>query len=312
MTSILKAFTPTRTAAPLWLRLGIGSIGVATSLLVGMSPAPAATINYTADSFTDGVTGPVIGGGAFELYGIGYVQQGNDLFVGLNTNLPIGGFADTSVVGGSIAWGDMFFDFSDPALNLTLAAGSIYGVRFDTANDSSVALGVYQVAATKSVVQTNNGFESFQSYADRVNGVNGNPSLGAIPLDGSYLSHTDLPQNEIAAGTFLGDVTFIDDFSTVGFAADFGFGAALGQTGSLTYGFRVDSSLFPAGDFVAHVLAECINDGLGFRGELMAIAPRPETEEPKASATVPEPGSLMGMAIALGTFTLTQRRRQFP
>jgi hypothetical protein len=289
--------------------------GAALSLWVGINPAPAATIAYTADSFTDGVTGSVVGGGAFELYGIGYVQQGNALFIGLNTNLPIGGFVDPSVAGGSIAWGDMFFNFSDPALDLTfeeaLGAGWVYGIRFDAANDSSVPLGVYQVTTTKSVVETNNGFESFQEYIDRVNAVNGNPTLGeAIPLDGSYLSNTGLPQNEIAEGDFLGEVTFIADFSTVGFAPDFGFGTALSQTGSFTYGFQVDSSLLPTGEFVAHVLAECINDGLAFRGELTA-APLPTEEIPPENTTVPEPGQLLGMAIAIGAFTLTQRCRSF-
>ncbi len=314
MVHILQSFTSTR-SSHLRKRLGNCFVGVSTLLLVVISPASAAPINYTADSFTDGVTGPVIGGGAFELYGIGYAQQGHDLFVGLNTNLPIGGFADTSVTGGSIAWGDMFFNFSDPALGLTfdeaIQADQVYGIRFDAANDSTVPLGVYQVTETKSVVQTNGGFDSFPAYANAVSTGGGTPSLGVIPLDGSYLSNTNLPQNEIATGNFLGNVTFIDDFSTVGFAPDFGFSTALSQTGHFTYGFKVDSSVMPAGEFVAHVLAECINDGLGFRGELAAIALRPETNEPEAGKTVPEPGGLIGMVIALGVFAMTQNRCRF-
>ncbi|MGD1908028.1 MAG: XDD3 family exosortase-dependent surface protein [Leptolyngbyaceae cyanobacterium] len=305
MTRFLRSFTPARPWQQSCLS-GLAFSGVALALIA--SSSPAATLNYTADSATDGVTGPIVGGGDFELYGLGYVQQGNDLFVGLNTNLPVGGFIDPFVTGGSIAWGDMFFDFADPALNLSfeeaLAAGWIYGVRFDAANDSSVALGLYQVTATKSVVQTNNGFESFAAYTNAVVAGGGTPSLGEIPLDGSYLG-TGLPQNEIADGTFLGEVTFIEDFSTVGFAPDFGFGSALSQTGRFTYGFRVDSALLPSRDFVAHVLAECINDGLAFRGEITAIAPPSEEDTPPEKTTVPEPGGLLGMAIASGILALS-------
>ncbi|NJN22579.1 MAG: PEP-CTERM sorting domain-containing protein [Leptolyngbya sp. RL_3_1] len=290
--------------------IGQGVAAAAIPLILGVNPASAATI-YAADSFTDGVTGGVVGGGAFELYGLGYVQQGNDLFIGLNTNLPLGGFVDSTVTGGSIAWGDMFFNFApDLSFEAALAAGSVYGVRFDAANDSGVPLGVYQVQATKSVVAENNGFLSLQAYLDRVHEAGGNPSMGAvIPLDGSYLSNTGLPQNEIATGRWLGEVDFIEDFSTVGFGPDFGFSNALGQTGDFTYGFRVDSAIMPTGSFVAHVLAECINDGLGFRGELSEIAPRPQPEDAPSGQSVPEPSGLIGMAIALGTFTILRSPR---
>lgn len=268
---------------------------------VAASPLPAATIDYTPDSVSDGVTGTLVGGpeSTFELYGIGYTQIDTTLYVGLNTNLPIGGAANATVLGGSIAWGDVFFNLSNQPFSEAIAAGQVYGVRFDAANDSPVGqLGLYQVQQTTSVTQVNRGFSSLATYQSVVTQAGGTPSLGDVPLDGSYLSNTDLPQNVMAQGLRLpNQVQFIEDFSTVGLAADFGFGTALAQTGSYTYGFSVDVSGLPMMAFIAHLLAECANDGIAFTGTL--VAPEPSTNP----ETIPEPGAglaLVGVGIIWG------------
>lgn len=282
-------------------------IVAATAIFLGLGqfPLQAATIQYTADSFSDGVTGSVVGGAdsTFELYGVGYAQSGTTLYIGLSTNLPIGGSPDPLVAGGTVAWGDLFLNFSDQPLAAAVPAGVVYGVRFDVANESSAPqLGLYRVQQTGSVTPINNGFASLADYQQVVTDAGGVASLGDIALDGRYLSTTDLPQNVISQGELLStDVSFIEDFSSVGFAADFGLGDALAETGSYSYGFSVDTSELPTGNFIAHLLAECANDGIAFIGEIFG-QPDPDS----SPESVPEPG--LGLALlGMGAVCLSDR-----
>ena len=277
---------------------------------VGQGVVRAATVHYTVDSFSDGVNGGIVGGSesAYELYGIGYAQTDTTLYVGFNSNLPIGGEPTPDVTGGSVAWGDMFFNFSDQPFAEAVAAGEVYGVRFDAANDSPVALGLHQVQQTDSVTLSNSGFASLDAYQTTVTGAGGTPSLGDVPFDGSYLSNSELPQNIIGQGTLLSsEVSFIEDFSTVGFDSDFGFGAELAETGRYTYGFSVDRESLPVGDFIAHFLAECANDSIAFIGTLLGRegSPGPEPE------SVPEPTTglaLLVVGAGYGIRLRTQRK----
>ena len=281
-----------------------GSVGLLSALLLGsIAPAAsAATIHYTVDSTTDGVTGGLIGGApvpGFELYGMGYAQKGDRLYVGFSTNLPIGGYdqalAGVPVAGGSIAGGDMFLNFSGQSFDQALAAGDLEGIRVDAANDSGVALGLHRVLTAQSVTASNSGFDSLNSYVNRVVTLGGTPDMGAVALDGSYFDQSIEMKNAIATGTQLADVTFISDFANHGFASDFGFEANLPDTGAFTYGFSVGTDTLPLGEFVVHVFAECINDGLAFQG---AIATTP-SRSPTPGATVPEPAlTLAGVAVA--------------
>ncbi|MEL6383209.1 MAG: XDD3 family exosortase-dependent surface protein [Cyanobacteria bacterium J06626_18] len=277
---------------------------------VGSTSVRAAAIHYTVDSFSDGVNGDVVGGpdSAYELYGVAYAQTDTTLYVGFSSNLPIGGQPTPDVTGGSVAWGDLFFNFTDLPFAAAVASGEIYGVRFDAANDSPVSLGLYQVQQTNSVTSTNGGFASLAAYQTTVTGAGGTPSLGDVPFDGSYLSHTGGPQNIIAQGTLVSsEVSFIEDFSTVGFASDFGFGAELSETGSYSYGFSVEKSGLPLGDFIAHVLAECANDSIAFVGTLLG-----QTSQGAAtSKSVPEPANCLSLlAIGAGYAIWHQRQRQ--
>ena len=288
----------------------------ATLLLVslGQTSLLAATILYTADSFSDGVSGTIVGGAdsVFELYGIGYTQTDTTFYVGLNTNLPIGGSPDASADGGSVTWGDLFFNFSAQPFAEAVTEGQVYGVRFDAANDSPLPqLGLYQVQQTTSVTPINTGFASLADYQSVVTEAGGIPSLGSIPINGGYLSNTGLPQNVIAEGILLSeDVNFIEDFSSVGFAPDFGFSSSLSQTGNFTYGFSIDRAALPTGDFIAHLLAECANDGVAFAGTLLAqeISPISEPE------SVPEPTTWLacfGLGIAYGARELFSLNKIF-
>jgi hypothetical protein len=63
-------------------------------------------------------------------------------------------------------------------------------------------------------------------------------------------------------------------------------------TGAFTYGFSIGTDTLPLGDFVAHVFAECINDGLAFQGAIAATPSR----SPTPGATVPEPALTLALA----------------
>lgn len=281
-----------------------------TALLLGgwgANMALATSIHYTADSVSDGVTGAIVGGpeSTFELYGVGYIQQATTLYIGLNTNLPIGGFLDPQVAGGSIAWGDLFLNFSELPFTAAVAAGQVYGIRFDAANDSFVPqLGLYQVLQTSSVSPFNDGFQSLTDYQQVVQEAGGTPAFGAIAIADGYLNSAELPQNIIAQGNLLStDIEFISDFSAAGFATDFGFNTALPETGNHTYGFSIDTTNLPTGQFIAHLLAECANDGIAFVGELFS----PESTRPEA-ASVPEPASGL-VLLAIGFAYIASRPR---
>ncbi len=282
------------------------------AVMQGALPASAFSLHYTVDSPTDGVTGTLIGGTAqpgFELYGMGYGQQDNYLFVGFSTHLPVGGYADDGAEGGSIAWGDLFFNFSGQSFDQALGAGNLYGVRFDSFNDSGAPqLGLYRVITAKSVTAINSGFASLDAYIATVAALGGTPSMGPIPLDGSYFDQTIVMKNVIDQGQLLSsDVLFIEDFSTQGLPGDFGFGANLPEMGSYTYGFRVDVSALPLGEFIAHVFAECINEGLGFTGQI-AMVPGVDSNPPEESQSVPEP--MTGVALGVSGVGYWLRRRQ--
>lgn len=284
-------------------------LGVLLGAIAGVALAPtpswAETIEYTPDGVRDGVTDGIPGDWAlpgFEIFGTGYGQQGNSLIVGISSHFPFGGYAAPGSGGrsGHVNWGDLFLNFSDDDFETALAKGNVYGVRFDPNNDSGVSTGVYQVTATQSVTGINGGFSSINDYAKRVTDFGYTPYLGEMVIDSNftYLDPTK-SDNVIASGTLLStDVEYIADLSALGFEQDFGFSDNLPETGAYTYGFRFDLSNLPLGQFIAHLWAECINDGVAFVGQV-------RTEN---SQSVPEPSVLIGLGL-MGAVLWRQRQR---
>ena len=120
--------------------------------------ATAATLsngwNYAIDSFNDGVTGPQIGGGEFEFYGIAIKETSDTAFIAINSNLNLAGYADPLAQRGNINYGDLFFNFSGQNFNTANANSSLFGIRFAAGNDSGVATtGVYRDVTAKNVTQ---------------------------------------------------------------------------------------------------------------------------------------------------------------
>ena len=127
------------------------------------------------------MTGPQIGGGEFEFYGIAVKETSDTAFIAINSNLSLAGYADTFAQRGNINYGDLFFNFSGQNFNTANANGSLFAIRFAEGNDSGVATtGVYSKVTAKSVTETNNGFSNLSLYNTRVESAGGTPSMGDL------------------------------------------------------------------------------------------------------------------------------------
>ncbi|OCQ92349.1 XDD3 family exosortase-dependent surface protein [Limnothrix sp. PR1529] len=286
----------------------LASIATATlcTLGVGLQAANAGTVyndwNYGIDSFKDGVSGSL--GGLFEMYGFGIKQDGETIYVGIDARLPITGQLDNGALNKSITWGDMFFNFSgNPLLN---AQGNLFGVRFASTNDSAVKpLGLYSQVSGKNVASQNRGFASYADQSKYVTGAKGIAGMGELTDAEAKVYFKDASLNVISKGQQVVESVFESLDSTTLSALGFNLNGALNgakppesnANGAKrqTFGFKFTRGEGMVGDFVAHVFAECLNDGMAVRGNL---APKPEP--------TPEPISLLGLA-AVGAAVATRR-----
>jgi hypothetical protein len=251
--------------------------------------------NYAIDSLTDGVTGGVIGtNGAFEFYGMAMRENDSQIFIAINANLPLTGYEYINSTNGSIAYGDLFFNFSGNNFQTASENSDLFAIRFAQVNDSGVEdLGVYSNVTAKNVTQTNSGFSNLQQYTNYVSANGGIPSMADLAIDDPYFAQTGEGKilNEIASGNKMGDIAFLNNIDLSLLGLDFSY---FNSTGSQTIGFSFNRSLLPSGSFIAHLLAECANDGIALTGQLA----QPQVEELK---TVPEPSGIIGTIIfALG------------
>ncbi len=271
------------------------AIATAASLLLTAIPAEnvlAGTLhngwNYAIDSFSDGVSGLIIGpAGPFEFYSMALKETEDDLFLALNANLPITGTANAQATNGSISWGDLFFNVSGQDFKTASEAGNLFAVRFAANNDSSVSeLGVYRNVSAKNVTQTNVGFMNLQQYDTTVINGGGTPSMADLASNDPYLEYTGAWNilNSIAGGTKIGDIEFLSNSDLAMQNLDF---AQFSAVGTHTIGVRFDRNLLPSGDFIAHVLAECANDGMALTGTLQSHT--------NNGTNVPEPSTILGL-----------------
>jgi hypothetical protein len=250
--------------------------------------------NYGIDSFRDGISRGDLGG-VFEMYGLGIKQDGETIYVGLDARLPITGEPRAGTLNG-IAWGDLFFNFTgNPLLN---AQGNLFGVRFASNNDASVTpLGLYRNVTGRNVTSLNNGFASYAAHAQEAISLGGLPAFGEL-TDAEARGYTNNASwNVIGAGQQIVDSVFeaLDGaaLSALGFDLNGALGGVLpaqsptyGATRQ-TLGFKFTRGEGMVGDFIAHVFAECLNDGIAVRGNFT-----PEGDQPKST---PEPLSLLGL-----------------
>lgn len=266
--------------------------------------------NYGIDSFRDGISNGDLGG-VFEMYGLGIKQDGDTIYVGIDGRFPLtGGRPLASALNGSIAWGDLFFNFTGNAL--ANAQGNLFGVRFASDNDASVTpLGLYRNVAGRNIAPQNNGFASYAAHAQEVLSQRGLPALGELTDAEARTYLNNASWNVMSAGQQVADSVFeaLDSaaLSTLGFDLNGALGGVLpaqsptyGATRQ-TFGFKFTRGEGMVGDFVAHVFAECLNDGIAVRGNFT-----PEGDQPKST---PEPLSLLGL-IGVGAALSARSRRK--
>ncbi|WP_322744359.1 XDD3 family exosortase-dependent surface protein [Coleofasciculus sp. LEGE 07092] len=267
-------------------------------------PVQAGTLhngwNYAIDSFSDGVTGEVIGAtGDFEFYSLALKEEADTIFIAINANLSLTGYEDSTATNASIAYGDLFFNFSGNHLKTANLKGELFAIRFAEVNDAGVTeLGVYENVTAKSVTSTNSGFSNLELYGNHVIGEGGTPSMGDLTIDDSYFEQTGegTVLNAIASGTKVGDIAFLDKNTLSLMGLDFGY---FNATGSQTLGFSFDKNLLANGSFIAHIFAECANDGIAIEGSFKET----KVEDIK---DVPEPSGIAGI-ILMGLVLVSER-----
>ncbi|MBP0017768.1 MAG: PEP-CTERM sorting domain-containing protein [Cyanobacteria bacterium SBLK] len=302
--------------------------GLCTAAVVGAiaiaPPSVASTFRdgwfYSIDAGYDSygtVNGNIqVGGTIYEIYGMAIHEneETGEIWVGINSNMPITGNPTGSqlcvssgtcynIRNDSIAWGDMFFDFSGTGnFQQAFDSGQMLGVRFSPNNDSGVGTGVYRGVTGMNVSRYNAGFQNLYQY-DQFAHNNGNlgnrdtwmgdlqwqdPYYGAYSTPGDWATNTNLMPNVIgSAAERVGDVTIRSqaELETEGFDLGFFF-----EQGANIFGFSFQKPAEMVGEFFATILQECINDGMTLLGKLTDSEPDPNPNpEPDPD---PEPNTL--------------------
>jgi hypothetical protein len=265
-------------------------------LSLGNQSAKAGTIingwNMTTDPNYDSLW--IDSSGIFELNNLGIKDDGQDIWVGINANVPLTGHntgpyvAGYPISNGNIGLGDLFFDFSGLG-NFENASNNhaLYAVRFSPNNDSFAPnLGVYQNVKATGVQSQNAGYWNLGYYNQIVRqntGLDGR--VGDLAVNDPYYapytnSWTSKPlPNVIKEGQYKGGITLLNnvDLLNAGFNPNI-----LPTQGSQTYGFKFSKSLLPNGNYIASLFEECFNDSIAQVGK------------------IPEPSSILGISL-IGT-----------
>jgi|GEM_PF-1485638 len=259
--------------------------GIALAV-AAVEPSCAATLyngwNYVIDSQTDGTqrTGPgspapfQVGGSdnPFEMYGMAIRDDGDRVSVAFTGNMPLGGVNDPwgTVPDGNTAWGDLFFNFTGEDFATASARGDLAAIRFAGNNGAGVnQLGVYTNVTARSVSVQNDGWSSVSRYSNGVQSRGGNPSMGDLAMNDSYFGDQTL--NVINSGQRIGDIDFLSGLELSNLGLDFNNFNASGRE---TFGFSFEKPDGFIGSYIAHIIAECFNDGIAARG-LMTLPPVP-------------------------------------
>jgi hypothetical protein len=247
------------------------------------SAQTAAGWDYAIDSFNDGVNGAQVGGNVYEFFGMASKEEGDNLFIALNANMPLTGANAPLAQDGVISWGDLFFNFSGNNFSTASTKGSLYAIRFAQSNNSNVpTLGVYRHVTATSVTAINSGFPSLSSYNNYVQSAGKTPSLADLPANTSYFNQTGPVLNAIDTGNFVTGISFLNSTQLSQLGLNFN---QFDAKGSETIGFSFERNALPAGKFVANIFAECANDSMVLLGE---------------TKSVPEPLPLLGSLVGMG------------
>ncbi|NJN31552.1 MAG: PEP-CTERM sorting domain-containing protein [Synechococcales cyanobacterium RM1_1_8] len=258
---------------------------------------------YAIDSFNDGTEGRVIGDkSAFEFYGLAYREYEDTVVFAFNSNLDLNGYSDRRARGGNIGYGDLFLNFGSGNFSQADGTGDLYAVNFAN-NDSKVAQGLYRNVTTQSLTTQNSGYSSIKQHTQTVASYKGTASHGDLAANDGYFDQNKAARTNIKRGDYASSIAMLDSFEDL----DFGH---FGASGKKTFGFSINKSSLPLGDFVANFFAECGNDGIAIKGELTGkVATIPGSNDTKA---VPESSSTAGLLVIgmmAGTAALRKRRQ---
>lgn len=236
--------------------------------------------NYGIDSFLDGS-----GGESFNIRGIATKETSDSIFVALTGGTPLKGVANSGAADGNIGWGDLFLNFTGKNFTTASNGKSLFGVRFAGMNDSGVATtGLYGNVKGASVTSVNHGYNSLKQYYgagfDKANTQGTDIATKAAAY--SYFGDTTPILNVIDSGAKLGGIVSWSATDLQNQGLDFGHFTA---QGTQTFGFSFNKSDLGLADgnydYIASIFLECGNDGVALKG----------------GVSVPEPGSLAGLAL---------------
>ncbi len=164
---------------------------------------------YAPDGGPDGLSGMGLGAN-YESYGLALKEGASDITIVVAGGIPLAG-NPANVASGTVAWGDLFLNFSGQSLPEASGSGTLFAVRFAPANDAGVSsVGVYRDVCAKSVAAANSGPTSFQMYEDLVvargGAVHYGPVCSNTSIDKNYFGPS-VSLNVIASGTYAGPIT---------------------------------------------------------------------------------------------------------
>jgi hypothetical protein len=164
---------------------------------------------YAPDGGPDGLSGMGLGTN-YESYGLALKEGSSEITIVVAGGIPLAG-NPANVSGGTVAWGDLFLNFSGQSLPDASGSGTLFAVRFAPANDADVPeIGVYRDVSAKSVAAANSGPLSFQMYEDLVVARGGSVHYGPVctntAIDKNYFGPA-VSLNVIASGTYAGPIT---------------------------------------------------------------------------------------------------------
>ncbi|TVU53038.1 MAG: PEP-CTERM sorting domain-containing protein [Arthrospira sp. PLM2.Bin9] len=243
--------------------------------------------NYAIDAIGDGS-----GGAKYDIYGMATMQTSDTIWVALTGGTPLAGVNTRGARSGVIGWGDLFFNFTGDDFLTASQNNALFGVRFAETNDSGASqLGVYSDVSAKSVTSINNGYNSLQHYYNsgyyRENTMGTDIATRQEAYD--YFGQRTSIDNVIASGNLVGGINMHSQQELLNAGLDF---ANFNRAGTHTFGFSFDKSLIGSGDYLASLFLECGNDGVALAG-----------------ASVPEPGTLAGLALLGVTFMGSKVRK---
>ena len=174
---------------------------------------------YSFDSVRDGVYGNSVGGTTFEYYGIAIRETDTDLWLVINSNLPLLGLNINGPQDGNIGHGDLFINLGSETFLQASDSATLFGVKYSATNDSGAGdVGVYGNVKAKSVTAQNIGFNNLGDFINHVNNHGGVLGFGDLPVNQTYYAQ-NISLNVIQSGAFLGAISQVtsEELAATGF-----------------------------------------------------------------------------------------------